>query len=86
MVTKIVLSAVLSLSLAASANAAVWVAPITSGDTGLVRVAEGCGTTGWRGPGGACNYGPARGWRWQFGYPCPPRFHLQGDIHRCIPN
>jgi hypothetical protein len=84
MTMKLILSAILSVGLVTSASAAMSVAPILNSDPGFVRVAEGCGPGGWRGPYGHCHYGPGSGWRW--GRACPPGMHLGPYGHRCWPN
>jgi hypothetical protein len=78
---KLILSAILSVGLVTSASAAMSVAPILDSDPGFVRVAEGCGPGGWRGPYGQCHYGPGWGWR----RACPPGMH-PGRYGRCWPN
>ena len=83
MTLKIIFGAILAIGLAASANAAVSVAPV-GGDLGIIRVAEGCGPGFWRGPNGVCHHGGAYG----AGYvrPCPPGMHLGAEGHRCWAN
>jgi hypothetical protein len=71
-----VLAAILGagvLVAATAADAAVLVTPFGS-DTGIVKVAQGCGPGRWRGPGGYCRgpgYGPVPGrhcWRNYYGH------------------
>jgi hypothetical protein len=55
-----------TLSVLASASQAhMPTAPVKS-DKGIIRVAQGCGPGGWRGPGGMCRYG-GRCWRGAYG-------------------
>jgi hypothetical protein len=84
MTMKLIFSAILSVGLVTSASAAMSITPIADSDPGFVRVAEGCGPAGWRGPYGHCHYGPGWGWRW--GRACPPGMHLGPYGHRCWPN
>jgi hypothetical protein len=78
MTIKIVLAGLLAVGVATSASAAMPVAPFAS-DSGIVRVAEGCGPGFWRGPHGACH--PMYN-----GRACPRGYHLGPDGHRCWPN
>jgi hypothetical protein len=75
---RTILAAVLALGLASSASAAMPVAPL-NGDSGIKRIAEGCGPGFWRGPGGHCH--PMFN-----GRACPPGYHLGPERHRCWPN
>ena len=76
--TKVVLAALLAVGVATSANAGISVAPLKS-DSGVTRVAEGCGPGLWRGPGGRCH--PMFN-----GRACPPGYHLGPEGKRCWPN
>jgi hypothetical protein len=52
-----------TLLLATVADAAVVVAPL-AGETSMIKVAQGCGPGGWRGPHGHCHWGyPRHCWR-----------------------
>jgi hypothetical protein len=58
-----------ALLAASAADAAVLVAPLGN-ETGVVKVAEGCGPGRWRGPGGYC-HGPGYArhcWRGYYGH------------------
>ena len=79
MLKTVVLSAVLSLGLAAAASAATHPAQVGPVDNGVTKVAEGCGPGFWRGEGGRCHpYARERA--------CPPGYHLGREGRRCWPN
>jgi len=79
MIRALLLGAALAFTAAAIANAAVVSAPISTGDSVLIKVAEGCGPGRWRGPGGRCH-------PFAVGRACPPGYHLGPEGRRCWPN
>lgn len=76
--SRIIFASLLAIGVATSANAGVSIAPLKS-ETGLTRVAEGCGAGWWRGPGGHCH--PMYN-----GRACPRGYHLGAERRRCWPN
>jgi hypothetical protein len=86
MMTRLILGAVLAVSLVTSASAAI-IAPPVSHDAGIVKVYGGCGIYGHRGPYGGCRPGGQAGGYWGWGVrPCPPGFHLGPYGQHCWPN
>ena len=79
MLRSAILSAALALSLATAANAGIAPAPLSSTDSVIVKVAEGCGRGWWRAPDGRC-HPMARG------RVCPRGYHLGPEGGRCWPN
>ena len=81
MVKSLILAAVGALALANFAQAAVPVGVDRGAGVFIVKVAEGCGPGGWRGPRGGCH--PFRFRRHGF---CPRGMHLGPHRRRCWPN
>jgi hypothetical protein len=79
MMKTVLLGAALAFGLATAAGATVIPAPLGTGASAVVQVAEGCGPGMWRGPGGRCH--PMYN-----GRACPPGYHLGPEKKRCHPN
>ena len=79
MLRSFVYGAVFAFAASSIANAAIPPAPINSGESAIVRVAEGCGPGNWRGPNGHCHLLAMR-------HMCPRGYHLGRDGRRCWPN
>jgi hypothetical protein len=74
-----ILGAGMALCLATAAGAGVIPAPLGSGDSVVIKVAEGCGPGYWRGPAGRCH-------PFAMNRACPPGYHLGPEGRRCWPN
>ncbi|MBV1704749.1 MAG: hypothetical protein KGI57_02295 [Hyphomicrobiales bacterium] len=81
MFKSLVLAAVGAIALASVARAAVPVMAGRGAEASIVKVAEGCGPGGWRGPRGACHP-----FRTRFHGACPRGMHLGPHRRRCWPN
>ncbi len=79
MLKSVVFAAVFAFAASSIANAAILPAPVSAGDSAIVRVAEGCGPGYWRGPHGHCH--PFAMHRM-----CPHGYHLGPEGRRCWPN
>jgi hypothetical protein len=70
MLKSVALGAMLMLGVATVSNAAILPVPTDVSGEGVLKVAQGCGPGGWRGPYGHCHwgggpgpyYGAAPGW------------------------
>jgi len=78
MVSKLILGALLTVGLAASAQAAMTVPSVDKGPA-VTLVAEGCGPGFWRGPAGRCH-------PFATNRMCPRGYHLGPEGRRCWPN
>jgi hypothetical protein len=79
---------ILALALGASCAASAQAAPVIPADVGaqtpIVKVFQGCGPYGHRGPMGRCR--PGGQWGGYNRFSCPPGWHIGPYGRKCWPN
>jgi hypothetical protein len=69
----------ITLTFATTGSATIIPVPISNVESGVIRVAEGCGEGFWRGPHGHCH-------PFAKGRECPRGYHLGAEGKKCWPN